>query len=242
MSLNSYIKSIPQTNKLTKGETNKLLIDAQNGDIGARNKIVEDNLGLVIRIAERWGYLRYSNIMDLIQEGNIGLINSINLYDSDRKVEFPACAVWNISKCMFRYLQNTGKTIRIPVYLQEKVYKIVRKLNLGKKLTDKEEKILRKGRIEMISLDKRISDESEEDIYTLIGEESSILDVLCSEEREERFLNALETLKSREKDIMLDRFQGETLRTIAKKQGISYERVRQIVDNCVMKLQREVKE
>jgi len=240
MSLNSYIKSIDSCEKLTQEETNRLLRLAQKGDIEARNKVVEANLGLVIRIAKRWGYLQYSNVMDLVQEGNLGLMKSIDIYDFNRKSEFPACAVWSISRNMFRYIQNNSRIVRIPVYLQERIIKIKGKQAKGEALTEKEKKTLEKGEYSMLCLDSP-NENNTGTVHDILACFQDPIDKIELEDKTNRFLEVVSELSDREQDIILGRFKGETLHEIANRWNISRERVRQIEFRIMNKLKRRVR-
>jgi len=255
-SLRTYFEQIKSTPLLSFEEELDLSRKIKGGDEEARQRLIESNLRLVVKIAKAF----ISNdvpLLDLIQEGNLGLIRAAQKYDYAKNVRFSTYANWWIKQAITRSLANKRRAIRLPHRKEEALKKIQRAYNylsqklmrrpttdeiareVGLKVTEAERLLNLAGGI--ISLDAETGDES-----------GSLLD-LCedssySPEREviretvrEETLVFLERLLAKEKQILMCRFQffgGEryTLKRISEEMGISPETVRQIEIRALRKL------
>ena len=255
-SLRTYFEQIKSTQLLSFEEELDLSRKIKGGDEEARQKLIESNLRLVVKIAKAF----ISNdvpLLDLIQEGNLGLIRAAQKYDYAKNVRFSTYANWWIKQAITRSLANKRRAIRLPHRKEEALKKIQRAYNylsqklmrrptndeiaceVGLKVVETERLLNLAGGI--ISLDAETGDDS-----------GSLLD-LCedssySPEREviresvrEETLVFLERLMANEKRILMCRFQffgGEryTLKRISEEMGISPETVRQIEIRALKKL------
>ncbi len=253
-----YIRDIHNIPLLTAEEEIELARSIQKGDEEARQRMIRSNLRLVISIAKR--YARYGvPMMDLIEEGNLGLIKAVSKFDPARGYRFSTYAAWWIKQYVTRAIANQGKTIRIPVYMTEL---IARWKKTQERLTQKfgrrpQPKEVAKAmgiplkKVKQLSgLGKRTSS-----LDAPLGEDgtSQFIDVLVDEMavspveeiaqfmRRERIERLLSQMDAREREILTLRFglrDGETrtLGQTAKRFGITRERVRQIESAALIKM------
>jgi len=128
--LSTYLAEISKIPLLSSSEEIRLAKSAQKGDASARRRLIVSNLRLVVSIAKK--YLYYGlPLMDLIEEGNLGLMKAVERYDPDRGCKFSTYATWWIRQAVTRSLSNHGRTVRIPVYITDNVARY-------KKLVEKE--------------------------------------------------------------------------------------------------------
>ena len=251
-----YLNDIRKHEILTKEEEQELLIKAKSGDEQAKQQFILSNLRLVVNIAKN-----YSNkglgFIDLISEGNFGLIHAIDKFDYTKGYRFSTYAVWWIKQAVTKAIISKGREIRIPSYKHDilnKVnkfimgyiteyssYPIIDSIAQG---TGLEEKKIQKVMLEfqdMLSLNASIGDDIYlEDTISQADEESLENKVLGEIAKEE--INAiLGLLKPREKDILTLRYglfgqEIHTLEEVGKKFNITRERVRQIEKKTLDKL------
>lgn len=251
-----YLNDIRKHEILTKEEEQELLIKAKSGDEQAKQQLILSNLRLVVNIAKN-----YSNkglgFIDLISEGNFGLIHAIDKFDYTKGYRFSTYAVWWIKQAVTKAIISKGREIRIPSYKHDILNK-VNKFIMGyiteyssypsidsiAQGTGLEEKKIRKVMLEfqdMLSLNASIGDDIYlEDTISQADEESLENKVLGEIAKEE--INAiLGLLKPREKDILTLRYglfgqEIHTLEEVGKKFNITRERVRQIEKKTLDKL------
>ncbi len=255
-SLKTYFEQIKSTHLLSFEEELDLSRKIKGGDEEARQKLIESNLRLVVKIAKAF----ISNdvpLLDLIQEGNLGLIRAAQKYDYAKNVRFSTYANWWIKQAITRSLANKRRAIRLPHRKEEALKKIQRAYNyLSQKLMRRptNEEIAREVGLKVveaerllnlaggvISLDAETGDESGSLLD--LCEDSSYSperDVIRETVREET-LAFLERLMTKERQILMCRFQffgGEryTLKRISEEMGISPETVRQIEIRALKKL------
>ena len=259
--LRSYLKEIRTIPLLKAEEEISLAKRIQKGDEQARKAMIRANLRLVINIAKRYIHLGIP-LLDLIEEGNLGLMKAVDKFDPLRGFRFSTYAAWWIKQSVTRSISDQGKIIRIPVYMNELITKWKKKKErLSQKLkrlpTDEEiAKSLKlpKEKVEQInfwmstatsSLEAPIGEESEGQVSDLIEDENAIAPDAEIEHMldNERLENLLGSMLEREQEILSLRFglQGkkqQTLAEVAKKLGVSRERIRQIEESALRKLKK----
>ena len=259
--IRSYLKDIKNIALLTAEEEVDLAKKIKRGDKLARAKMIQANLRLVINIAKRYSGLGVS-ILDLIEEGNMGLMKAVEKFNHKRGYRFSTYAAWWIRQYISRSIANQGKTVRIPVYITEMMSRFKkttehltssfkRKPRLSEiskkmRLPMKRVKLLHKMMTGISSLNAPIGEEGTTEFMNLIEDESiiSAVDGLSNFLMQERIKGLLEKMSKRERKILSLRFGlkdgvGRTLRDTAKHFGITRERVRQI-ESAAMKKIREM--
>ena len=257
-SIKAYLKSIGNHPRLTFEEEKELSKLALNGDKNAINKLVECNLLLVVSIAKKY-YGCGLPLLDLIQEGNIGLITAAKKYDGEKGFRFSTYATYWIRQTISRALSESSRTIRLPGNMVELLNKVKRvSTELSQKLGRKpeEEEIAAELGVEIDkvqavmdlaqvvnSLDTPIDDEGETCMGDLIADDSksNIMADLIQETNTKIVNDVLSTLGVREAEIIRMRFginrdEPMTLDEIGKHYGLSRERIRQIETKALRKL------
>ena len=253
-----YLKEIGKISLLTLEEEQELSKRVAEGDEHAKNVLAESNLRLVVSIAKRYvgrGLL----FLDLIQEGNIGLMKAVEKFDYDKGYKFSTYATWWIRQAITRALADQARTIRVPVHMVETINKMARierqmTLELNREPTDAElskkmglsvEKIaeIRKISQDPVSLETPIGEEDDShlgdflaDERTMSPEEFATYEILKDELRE-----VLNTLTVREKEVLELRFglfdgSSHTLEEVGKQFKVTRERIRQIEAKALRKL------
>jgi RNA polymerase primary sigma factor len=255
----SYLKSIGRVKLLTKEDEVRLAKRIEQNDMSAKNALIEANLRLVVSIAKRYTG-RGLTLLDLIQEGNLGLIRAVEKFDWRRGFKFSTYATWWIRQGITRALADQSRTIRIPVHMVERMNRVqrVRRSLLqknGREPTPEEiagqvemsptqvEEILELGK-EPVSLetpvgsgegDARLADFIEDDQH------DAPLDVVSTRLRDADLEQALRTLQWRERRVLELRYglsseEPMTLEAIGSEVGVTRERVRQIESRTLAKL------
>ena len=253
-----YLKEIGKISLLTLEEEQELSKKVAEGDEHAKNVLAESNLRLVVSIAKRYvgrGLL----FLDLIQEGNIGLMKAVEKFDYDKGYKFSTYATWWIRQAITRALADQARTIRVPVHMVETINKMARierqmTLELNREPTDQElskkmglsvDKIaeIRKISQDPVSLETPIGEEDDShlgdflaDERTMSPEEFATYEILKDELRE-----VLDTLTVREKEVLELRFglfdgSSHTLEEVGKQFKVTRERIRQIEAKALRKL------
>ena len=248
-SLQCYFDQIKGISLLTFEDELELSRRIQAGDESARRRLIEANLRLVVKIAR--GYLTSDvSLMDLIQEGNVGLMRAVDKYDHAKQVRFSTYAAWWIRQVISRYLSDKRRTIRLPHRKEEMIRKIQRAYHVLSQLYMRQPKVeelacevgINKGDVEfMLGLSHDIisleTDTGNKDALPIIELHEDYTynpeRALMKKNSREATLKVLDHLKDREKSILMYRFQfngnnRRTLKTISSKMGISTETVRQI--------------
>lgn len=257
-----YLKDIKKIPLLTPEEEMQLSRRVQKGDIEAKEAMVRANLRLVISIAKKYTYLGVS-LLDLIEEGNIGLIKAVTKFNPNKGYRFSTYAAWWIKQCILRATANQSKTVRIPVYMVEALSRfkkvsehLSQRFERRPKLSEiaKEMKISLKKAKELsglitktFSLDAPIGDEGNTNFMNLIEDEGSgsATDELTAFLRHEKIDDLLSKMNKREREILILRFGlrdgiTRTLEETAKQFGITRERVRQIESAALKKLRKNI--
>ncbi|MCO4753363.1 MAG: RNA polymerase factor sigma-32 [Bacteriovoracaceae bacterium] len=263
--LYQYIKEISQYQLLEKDEEARLVKQlAETGDINAAKKLVVANLRLVVKIAMEYRNA-YKNIMDLIQEGNIGLMKAVSKYNPEKGAKLSYYASWWIRSYILKFILDNFRLIKIGTTAEQKklFYNLMREkerlLNQGiepeHKLLSENLGVSEKAVKEMdlrlsssgaeMSLDQKLSDESGSSSFldTLEGSDIPIDENLGHLESleilEDQLKNFIEELKPRDKEIFKKRLLSEvppSLQSIADGYGVSRERIRQIEARLIEKL------
>ena len=253
-----YLKEIGRISLLSPEEELKLSIQIANGDEDAKQQLAESNLRLVVSIAKRYvgrGLL----FLDLIQEGNIGLMKAVDKFDYDKGYKFSTYATWWIRQAITRALADQARTIRVPVHMVETINKMARiqrqmTLELNREPTEEEiakkmgisvEKVREVIKIsqEPVSLETPIGEEDDSHLSDFIKDKSSMSpeEYATNEILKEEIKNVLMTLQEREQEVLELRFglidgTCHTLEEVGKRFNVTRERIRQIEAKALRKL------
>ncbi|MFW6269248.1 MAG: RNA polymerase sigma factor RpoD [Bacillota bacterium] len=253
-----YLKEMGKVDLLTADEEIELARRIEEGDEKAKEKMIKANLRLVVSIAKKYQG-RGLSFIDLIQEGNEGLMKAVDKFDYTKGYKFSTYATWWIRQSITRAIADKSRTIRIPVHMKEtinKLIKVSRQLakEKGREPTDKEiaermdiseEKVreVKQYSQDPVSLETPIGEEEDSDLGDFIeNEESPIPDeAIANELLKEELEKVLDTLTDREKRILELRFgidddRPRTLEEVGKQFGVTRERIRQIEAKALRKL------
>ncbi len=253
-----YLKEIGQVKLLSADEEVELAKRVSEGDQEAKNKLTEANLRLVVSIAKKYSG-RGLHILDLIQEGNTGLIRAVDKFDWTKGNKFSTYATWWIRQAITRAIADQARTIRVPVHMVEVINKATRcnrKLvqELGREPTMEEiaaelglpvEKIIEANRTaaDTLSLDTPVGDEEDTSIGSFVEDERTPgpADATSNALLAEALKEILGTLTEREADVLRMRFgmydgRTHTLEEVGQIFGVTRERIRQIENKAIRKL------
>jgi RNA polymerase primary sigma factor len=256
-----YLREIGQTPLLTREDEVKLAKRIKKGDQAARQQMIKANLRLVVKIAH--DYASYGlPLLDLISEGNIGLMKAVERFDPKKGGKLSTYAAWWIKQSIKRALANQSKTIRLPVHLVDKIARM-RRISLqlaeefGREPTDEElaeelnmsvAKIaqLRTAAIRPASLDASVGqDDDSASLGDIISDENAISpsDVLSDKNIRKAIMDLLPILDERERKILdlrfgLDGGKEMTLEEVGKKFKVTRERIRQLQNIALSKIKK----
>jgi RNA polymerase primary sigma factor len=258
-SLRLYLREIGKVPLLTADQEVYLAKRIERGDMSAKTQMIEANLRLVVSIAK--GYLgRGLSFLDLIQEGSLGLIRAVEKFDYRKGYKFSTYATWWIRQAVTRAIADKARTIRIPVHMVEKLNKVVhieRQLvqRLGREprpdeiaselemTTEEVREILRMAQLP-VSLEKPIGEEEESELGDFVQDDAaeSPFDSASLSLRKEDIESALGALPERERQVLELRFglcggRPRTLEEVGRAFGVTRERIRQIENNTLKKLE-----
>lgn len=262
-SVRLYLREIGKIPLLEPDEEVELAKKAAAGDKKAKDKLAESNMRLVVSIAKRYGG-RGLDFLDLIQEGNTGLLRAVEKFDSDKGFKFSTYATWWIRQAITRAIADQARTIRIPVHMVETINKVIR---MSRKLTqeldreptneelaealdmdsDKVDYVM-KIKQDIASLDATVGKEGDD-------EDSVLGDFVEDEEREspedaaanrilkEQLATIIATLPDREQKIVKMRFgiggeRPHTLEEVGEEFSVTRERIRQIEAKALSRLRK----
>ncbi|MBF1276605.1 MULTISPECIES: RNA polymerase sigma factor RpoD [unclassified Parvimonas] len=253
-----YLKEIGKIPLLSADEERILAENMEAGDIEAKKKLAETNLRLVVSIAKRY-VGRGMQFLDLIQEGNMGLMKAVEKFDFRRGFKFSTYATWWIRQAITRSIADQARTIRIPVHMVETINKLVRierqlVQELGREPTNEEisehmgievDKVneIRKIAQEPVSLETPIGEEDDSHLGDFIEDETAIApdEAANFSMLKEQLNQVLSTLSDREKKVLELRFglndgTPRTLEEVGKEFEVTRERIRQIEAKALRKL------
>jgi RNA polymerase primary sigma factor len=254
-----YLKEIGRVKLLTAQQEVSLAKRIERGDIRAKHELTEANLRLVVSIAKRY-HTDGMSFLDLIQEGNLGLIRAVEKFDYRKGHKFSTYATWWIRQAITRAIADKARTIRIPVHMVEKINKLIRVQrqllqNMGREpapeeiaaemsMTDAEIREILRISQTTVSLETPIGEEEDSELGDFIEDEDAVrsFDAVASQLDRDGVNEALNTLPYRERKVIELRFglKGEhprTLEEVARRFGVTRERIRQIEAKALAKLQ-----
>src|SRR5215216_5788618 len=255
-----YLREIGRIPRLTPQQEIELAAKIRNGDRKARALMISSNLRLVVTIAQDYANLGLP-LLDLISEGNIGLMKAVERFDPAKGGKLSTYAAWWIKQSIKRALANQSKTIRLPVHLVDKISKMRRVAlqmseELGREPTDDElaeEVGLASGKISQLktvsirpaSLDAPISEDDSTEFGEIVGdlEAQTPFELLRDKNLRNEVGGLLDVLDDRERKIIFQRFgldggKPKTLEEVGKKFGVTRERIRQLQNIALSKLRR----
>ncbi len=253
-----YLKDIGKIALLTTEEEAELAEKMMQGDEFAKRRLSEANLRLVVSIAKRY-VGRGMHLLDLIQEGNLGLMKAVEKFDYTKGFKFSTYATWWIRQAITRAIADQARTIRIPVHMVEtinKVVKVSRQLlqDLGREPTPQEiadnmgipvERVVEIQKIaqDPVSLETPIGEEEDSNLGTFIEDENaqSPSDVVAFTMLKQQLISILDTLTPREEKVLrlrygIDDGKPRTLEEVGKEFNVTRERIRQIEAKALRKL------
>ncbi len=253
-----YLKEIGNINLLTVDEEVFLAQRIEKGDEQARAQLIEANLRLVVSIAKKY-VGRGMSFLDLIQEGNMGLMKAVEKFDYKKGNKFSTYSTWWIRQAITRGIADTAKTIRVPVHMVETINKTLRTSRmllqeLGREPTNEEiakkmnmpvskiDEILKTSR-DPVSLDSPIGEEEDSQLGDFIKDENSLspMDSASFSMLKEELNQAMASLTEREQKVIRLRFgmddgKTRTLEEVGKEFDVTRERIRQIEAKALRKL------
>ena len=255
-----YLREIGQISLLSPEEEIELAARIKKGDREARATMIRANLRLVVKIAHDYANLGLP-LLDLISEGNIGLMKAVERFDPAKGGKLSTYAAWWIKQSIKRALANQSKTIRLPVHLVDKISKMRRvslqmSEELGREPTDDElaEEVgissakvshLKTVAIRPASLDAPISEDDSTAFGEIVGDDEAQtpFELLRDKNLHSELDNLLSVLDERERKIIFSRFgldggKPRTLEEVGKKFGVTRERIRQLQNIALTKLRR----
>lgn len=263
-SVKLYLTEIGQVELLkTKEQEKELAMRIETGDEEARKRLIEANLRLVVSLAKKWTG-RGMSFLDLIQEGNGGLMKAVEKFDYKKEFKFSTYATWWIRQAITRAIADQSRTIRIPVHMVETINKQARTIRaltqeLNREPTQEEiaekmgisvEKVIEIQKINQdpLSLETPIGEEDDSHIGDFVEDHSAISPVEAAEHKllRERLMEVLKTLTAREEKVLrlrygLDDGHTRTLEEVGHVFNVTRERIRQIEAKAIKKLKSPAK-
>jgi RNA polymerase primary sigma factor len=260
----AYLKEISKNPLLTAEEEQLLGARIKAGDESAREKLMSANLRLVVSIAKNYVHRTRIPLLDLIQEGNIGLATAVDKWDYSLGYRFSTYATWWIKQAISKSVTDNSRAIRIPTHIIDQLSKLGKVTNelfqalhreptvieIAEKMQLTEKKIRELQAIvkDPISIDQTLNDEDEATVGDLIADDSieSPIEDLYHEEVTQKVETVLASLEKREADILRRRYgfnngRPQTLEEVGAAYGLSKERIRQIEERALKKLRNPLR-
>jgi RNA polymerase primary sigma factor len=258
--LRLYLKEISRFPQLSPEEERKLGARARRGDGEAISRLIESNLRFVVSMAKKFARSGYS-LHELINEGNMGLIEAATRFDPERGVRFITYAGWWVRQAILAAIAHFGQTFRIPPRLKHELYRFetrvgkltqqlghrpsVEEISRGLEMTEDNVRAMIEGPPREVSLDAPLAEDKDTELIELV-EDSSVTpldEVLIRESFDQQLHALLDRLEPKERSIVERRFglgdrDPETLAQIGADMNLSRERVRQIEERALDKLRR----
>jgi len=254
-----YLKDIGKVPLLTSDEEMDLAKRVVAGDEYAKAKFCEANLRLVVSVAKRWVSKTPLSFLDLIQEGNLGLLRAVEKFDYEKGFKFSTYATWWIRQAITRAIADQSRTIRIPVHMVETINKygrIVRQLTqklcrepsieeIAEAMEMSEAKIIEIQKIaqDPVSLESPVGEEEDSKMSDFIEDESakSPLEYTTQTMLREQLIAVIDTLTPREQEVIRQRYglkdgRAKTLEEVGREFRVTRERIRQIEAKALRKL------
>lgn len=259
----AYLNSIHNIPLLTFAQEQKLGERIAAGDKSAREELITSNLRLVVSIAKKYLYRSKMPLLDLIQEGNIGLVTAADKFDYTKGFRFSTYATYWIKQAIGKYVVENSHSIRIPVHVIEQLSKMARVSNelaialnrepttaeIAAKMEVDEKKIkeLRAIVKDPVSIDQSINDEDDATIGDLVADETEAFEeTFIQNEATQKVDKVLSSLDTREADILRRRYgfvngRPQTLEEVGAAYHLSKERIRQIEEGALKKLRNPLR-
>jgi len=255
-----YLSEIRRTRLLTPEEETTLAVRVEAGDEGARSRMIESNLRLVVKIAKRYVH-RGLSLLDLIEEGNLGLIRAVERFRADKGCRFSTYATWWIRQSIDRALVNQANAVRLPVHISDdiaRLFRIASHLRSAEGQEPDPERLAQEMEVRpeyvrrlltfarrSFSLDQPLGEEGDYSLQDTLEDADTPdpEDRILEEDRVRLLEEWLNRLGPREQDILILRYglrDGEplTLEKIGERYGVTRERIRQIEMGALRKLRR----
>jgi RNA polymerase primary sigma factor len=258
--LRLYLKEISRFSPLSPEEEREVGIRARKGDGEAIGRLIESNLRFVVSMAKKYARSGFP-LHELINEGNMGLIEAATRFDPERGVRFITYAGWWVRQAILAAIAAFGQTFRIPPRLKHELYRFetrvgrltqelghrpsVEEISQGLEMTEDNVRSMIEGTPREVSLDAPVAEDKDTELRELV-EDSSVIpldEVLIRESFDQQLRALLDRLDPKERDIVERRFglgdrDPETLAQIGADMSLSRERVRQIEERALAKLRR----
>ncbi|MBO5394627.1 MAG: RNA polymerase sigma factor RpoD [Clostridia bacterium] len=254
-----YLKDIGKVPLLSPEEEVELAKKILEGDQRAKARLCQANLRLVVSIAKRWASTNSLSFLDLIQEGNMGLLRAVEKFDYTKGFRFSTYATWWIKQAITRAIADQSRTIRLPVHMVETINRYSRTVRqLTQELSREptleevanamgisESKVveIKKSALDPISLETPIGEEEDSKMSDFIEDESakSPMEIATQKLLHEQLLSVIETLTPREQQVIRERYglidgKSKTLEEVGREFSVTRERIRQIEAKALRKL------
>ena len=259
----AYMHQIAKTPVLTFEEEQELGKAMAEGDIKAKERMIECNLKLVVSVVKKYMSRTTISFMDLVQEGNIGLMTAVAQFDYTKGYRFSTYAYWWIKQAISKAIAVQSRTIRVPMHIIEGLSKIntasrqlfqelkreptVEEIAACTGLSEEKVKEYQSITKEPVSLDTLVNDDDETTVGDLVADEDvDPLENICREELHTAISTVMSTLDEKEQEILSLRFgldggKPQTLDEIGKSYNLTKERIRQIEARALKKLRNPVR-